>query len=101
MDENASRPLKMEKDGNTVSATFHDLQEAENLSNGAVLDDPASVSKLFESLSQREPFVFELRGHTGSTASPGGRRGSGWRRMGHYVMLWRSGRRNCDPAKAA
>ena len=83
MDENASRPLKMEKDGNTVSATFHDLQEAENLSNGAVLDDPASVSKLFESLSQREPFVFELRGHTGSTASPGGCRGPGWRRMGH------------------
>ena len=88
-----------------MSAIFHDLQEAENLSNGTVLDDPASVSKLFESLSQREPFVFELRGHTGSTASPGGRRGPGWRRMGHsgivYIMLWRSGRRNCDPAKAA
>jgi len=54
-----------------VSATFHDLQEAENPRNGTVLDSPASVSKLFESLSRREPFVFELRGHTGYTLTIG------------------------------
>ena len=54
-----------------MSATFQDLQETENPTNGSVLDSPASVSKLFESLSRREPFIFELRGHTGYTLTIG------------------------------
>lgn len=48
-----------------MNVFFQDLQQIDNSMNGERLQSVADISQLFRGLSNREPFLFELRGDNG------------------------------------
>ena len=54
-----------------MGLVFTDMQQTDNPMNGACLDEPAEVRSLIRSFAGRLPFVFELRGSSGSMLTVG------------------------------
>jgi hypothetical protein len=54
-----------------MKVTFQDQQEPTNVASGRVMNTPAEVAQLFESLRSRPPFMFELVGEHGHSLTVG------------------------------
>ena len=60
-----------------MNLDFRDLQEPDNSMNGRTLSTAPEVESLFESLAERDPFLFELCGSNGFVLTIGLANGSG------------------------